>query len=873
MEVLTGRRASEMIGLYAWDVSALIAATDRTPDEIRGKVKAMLAAVQASGKIPDVGAHPDIQLRHADGSIRTVEHRFAVFPSGNGCKIAAFFQAAGDCAGSILDDVASRYSAKEAVRQSEQQFRAIFDNVADAVAIHVPGRTFVEVNRVMCERLGYSRDELLNLTVADISAPDWREPIAAGIADVVENGSAVFETAHLTHDGRVIPVEVSSRRIEFRGQAAILSVQRDISERKRAQGTALAQARFLQQIIDAIPIPIIAKDRRGRVTLANAAFATVRGTTPGAAVGRVGPDLGISNNEMHAAVDAAVMADGQIHTHEDLITEAGGGTRRVIFTKAPMRADDGTIDGVIAAAVDITERFEAEQALRLSEERFRALFEQAGDAIFMWDPNGPFIEVNQRACRNLGYSRDELLAIAPAQIESAATSPAWNERMADIMASGSTFFETLHVRKDGTVFPVEVSLTMLDLGGRVAVLGIARDITERRQAEAERVALEEQLRQVQKMDGIGQLAGGIAHDFNNLLTAIRGYATLALHDVGPDHEARADLEQIERAADRAAGLTRQLLAFARRTVLQPQFIDLGEIVHNVEPMLTRLLGEDVSLATITPPGRVTILADPSQIEQVIVNLAVNARDAMPDGGSLTIQATEVDVDEDFARQYPSATLGRNAMLSVTDTGMGMDEETMAHIFEPFFTTKGPGRGTGLGLATVYGIVRQSGGDILASSSPGCGATFSIYLPLADPRLGEAADEPPSTSDSVTARRTATILVVEDDPGVRGFVTRVLEHAGHRVLAAIGGQEAFVTAADQPIALLLTDVVMPNMSGREVAARLATTHPGLQVLYMSGHAEHAIVRHGVLEPNINFLSKPFTAEALLAAVEDALARAS
>jgi two-component system cell cycle sensor histidine kinase/response regulator CckA len=855
------------------DVSALIAATDRTRDEIRGKVKAIIAAVQASEQVPATGPHPEIKLRHADGSIRTVEHRFAVFPSGNGCKIAAFFQAAGHFAGPTVEDIANRYGADEAVRQSERQFRAIFDNVGDAVAIHVPGRTFVEVNRVMCERLGYSHDELLNLTVADISAPEWREPIAGGIADVVDNGSAVFETAHLTRDGRIIPVEVSSRRIEYRGQAAILSVQRDISERKGAQEIALAQARFLQQIIDAIPIPIIAKDREGRVTLANAAFATVRGTTPGTAIGRMGPELGISNNEMHAAVDAAVMNDGQIHTHEDLITAAGGGTRRVIFTKAPMRADDGTIEGVIAAAVDITERFEAEQALRLSEEHFRTLFEQAGDAIFMWVPNGPFVEVNQRACRHLGYSRDELLAMAPAQIESDVTSPAWNERMSDLMATGSAFFETLHVRKDGTAFPVEVSLITLDLGGRVAVLGIARDITDRRQAEAERAALEEQLRQAQKMEGIGQLAGGIAHDFNNLLTAIRGYATLALHDIGPDNEARADLEQIERAADRAAGLTRQLLAFARRTVLQPQFIDLGEIVHNVEPMLTRLLGEDVALATITPPGRVMILADPSQIEQVIVNLAVNARDAMPEGGMLTIEAAEVDVDEDFVRLYPSAALGPNAMLSVADTGTGMDEATMAHIFEPFFTTKGPGRGTGLGLATVYGIVRQSGGDVLASSSPGRGSTFSVYLPLADPRLGAVSDEGPAVPGSMTARRRATILVVEDDPGVRGFVTRVLEHAGHLVLAAIGGQEAFVAGADRPIGLLLTDVVMPNMSGREVAARLTATHPGLQVLYMSGHAEHAIVRHGVLEPNINFLAKPFTAEALLAAVEAVLARAS
>jgi signal transduction histidine kinase/ActR/RegA family two-component response regulator len=429
------------------------------------------------------------------------------------------------------------------------------------------------------------------------------------------------------------------------------------------------------------------------------------------------------------------------------------------------------------------------------------------------------------------------------------------------------------MRRDGTIVPIELSTTLIDLGGKQAILGIARDISQRRRDEADRASLEDQLRQAQKMEGIGQLAGGIAHDFNNLLTIIRGYATLALSSVGPQDGVRSDLEQIEQAADRAAGLTRQLLAFARKTVLQPELVDLGAIVHGVEPMLTRLLGEDVVLVTVTPQLHTLVLADPSQMEQVIVNLAINARDAMPDGGTLTIETAEVELDREFVRQVPAATVGPNATLSVTDTGTGMDEVTMAHLFEPFYTTKGPGKGTGLGLATVYGIVRQSGGAVEATSELGRGSTFTVYLPGIGQVPAREPVEPAAKDNEIHGGRTATILVVEDDPGVRGFVTRVLGHAGYDVLSAGGGQQALELSRGRKLGLVVTDVVMPTMSGKDVAAMLAETHPGIQVLFVSGHAEDAIVKHGVLEPDINFLAKPFTAEALLAAVDKAVAGGS
>jgi CheY-like chemotaxis protein len=370
------------------------------------------------------------------------------------------------------------------------------------------------------------------------------------------------------------------------------------------------------------------------------------------------------------------------------------------------------------------------------------------------------------------------------------------------------------------------------------------------------------------MEGIGRLAGGIAHDFNNLLTAIRGNASLALIELPPDNRAREDLEQIQQAADRAAALTRQLVAFARRTVLQPEVVDLGSIVRRLEPMLRRLIGEDVLLETITPDGTGRVIADRGQIEQVIVNLAVNAGDAMPDGGKLTIEVSE-EPSGDRQDTAPAGPAGPTMRLSVTDTGIGMDDSILEHLFEPFFTTKDPSKGTGLGLATVYGIVQMSGGTVTAQSEVGRGSTLTVYLPRVEGAV-EADPEPPRTT-AVGNTRSGRILVVEDDGGVRRFASRVLETAGYSVLTAPDGPTALALSTDIQIEMLLTDVVMPGMSGREVAARLSSRWAGLRILYMSGHTDKGIVRDGILEPGIEFLAKPFTAEALLEAVDAVMAQ--
>ncbi|HUT78678.1 MAG TPA: ATP-binding protein, partial [Polyangia bacterium] len=472
---------------------------------------------------------------------------------------------------------------------------------------------------------------------------------------------------------------------------------------------------------------------------------------------------------------------------------------------------------------------------------------------------------------SLSHTIDQILA--PGSLEVALHALA--EELALEAAGGaepdrSRTLELEHFRKDGSTTWLEVSLSFVrDEAGRpTGVLAVSRDISERRRAEAERHKLAEQVGTSQRLEAVGHLAGGIAHDFNNLLTVIISYTGFGVESLPAGNPLRADLEEVYESAKRAANLTRQLLAFSRRQVLEPRILDLGGLVTGLGGILPRLLGEDIDLE-LRPAGEpCTIEADPGQIEQVIMNLAVNARDAMPTGGKLTIETTNVDLDDESASGQEAVPAGEYVMLSVTDTGAGMDAETRERAFEPFFTTKDLGQGTGLGLSTAYGIVKQSGGGISVHSEPGRGTRFEIHLPRVSDRASglAAAGTPPPV-----ATGNETVLVAEDEPAIRALAARILTGLGYRVLAAGNGDEALAVAKRQKgrIDLLLTDVVMPGISGRQLADRLRAIRPGLRVLFMSGHTDNAIVHHGVLKPGTHLIGKPFEAEQLARRIREVL----
>ena len=527
---------------------------------------------------------------------------------------------------------------------------------------------------------------------------------------------------------------------------------------------------------------------------------------------------------------------------------------------------------------DITERTRAETALRDSERRYRLLAENVRDVIALFDLNARLVYVSPSIGQLRGYSVEETLAQAreqratPATLERAAQAFAEEltreqSRNADPLRSRTLELELL--RKDGSTVWVETTLSFLhdDTGTAIGVIGVSRDITERRRANAEKEQIEAQLRQAQKIEGIGQLAGGIAHDFNNLLTVVIGRAQMLLFSMSPDNPLRRNIQLIEQTAARAAALTRQLLAFSRQQVLEPKIVTLRAVVDGVLPILQRLIGEDIELVVLgSRAGRVK--ADQAQLEQVLTNFVVNARDAMPRGGQITIEVAEVDLDAAFVAQHPQAQSGPHVMLAVSDSGTGMTAEIQAQIFEPFFTTKEVGRGTGLGLSTVHGIVKQHGGSIDVESAVGRGTTFRVYLPRsAEP---SAPADRPAAGISET-RHDETLLLVEDEETVRDLAREILTMTGYTVLAASEAAEGLRIAEHHqgPIDLLLTDVVMPRMNGRELAQRMSTLRPETKVLYMSGYAPETIVGRGVTDLIGPLLPKPFTPEGLLAKVREVL----
>ena len=520
-----------------------------------------------------------------------------------------------------------------------------------------------------------------------------------------------------------------------------------------------------------------------------------------------------------------------------------------------------SVGGHIALAIDRRRR---EEALQKSESMFRLLFSHTPLPTWVFDTEtGKFLEVNDAAVAQYGFTEEEFKRMTVFDIRPASDRASSDDIWRHPSIGGFHRGQWRHQAKDGRIFKVELVTHELEYAGRRVRLVVAQDISERQH-------LEEQLRQAQKMEAVGRLAGGVAHDFNNLLMVIKGHTELLLGTLHQGDPARRKIEQIEKSADRATGLTRQLLAFSRMQVLQPRPINLNSIVEDMGKLIPRLIGEDIELAIHTSPDLGTIRADASQMEQIIMNLAVNARDAMPKGGKLIIETSNTELDGAYKLAHPVVKPGRYVLLAVSDTGIGMDSETQAHIFEPFFTTKEQGKGTGLGLSTVYGVVKQSGGFIWVYSELGRGATFKIYLPRVEGTVEEVSH---TSATAQVMRGTETILLSEDEQDVREVAREFLESAGYTVLLAANGSEALRCAEEfaGTIHLVLTDMIMPGITGSELVRRLRKPRPDFGVIYMSGYSEQAAAEATSAEPSSSVLTKPFSRAALLRAVRDVLQR--
>jgi PAS domain S-box-containing protein len=828
----------------------------------------------------------------------------------------------------MVTDITERKRAEAALRESEERYRCLVELCPDAIVI-ICREQFVYGNAASIRLFGAdSAEEIIGASIWKIVHPDDRRIVSAQLRETMERReiSSAGDRRLVRLDGRVIDINVTSISTDYQGESAVQLIIRDITEQKHSEMMRSQLAFLVESSEDAI----IGKTLDGVITNWNKGAEKIYGYAAAEAIGKhISIIVPPERSEELKEILESVQSGRGISLYQTVRSKKDGQLIHVSLTVSPIRDVTGRITGASAIARDFTERKLAEEALREADrraireyerllERVASLGQTFGTArdletiyralsaftLTSMPCSALFLSLYSEAksARRVVYSWSDGEEGVASKL---ATLPLGDDLVGQAIKTGgiivnNDYRETLEgrqviARRDGNHDDARVPRSamvapMIVMGRVVGVIEIqsydlaaygnehvtamrlaanlAANAIENEQLleqEKERVA---QFQQSQKMEAVGRLAGGVAHDFNNLLTAITGYSDLSLRRLKPEDHLHVNITEIKRAAERAAALTHQLLAFSRKQVLQPRVLDLNAIVSEMDKMLRRMIGEDLELLfdLTTALGRVK--ADPGQIQQILMNLVVNARDAMPDGGKLTIQTANVYLDEDYTRQHVAVLPGAYVMLAVSDNGSGMEESTRARIFEPFFTTKEQGKGTGLGLSTVYGIVKQSQGNIWVYSEVGLGTTFKIYLPQVE---GQAEKIQLSENARSLAPGTETILLVEDDDMVRGIARVILTSAGYTVLEAADGENALGLCHQHRgmIHLLLTDVVMPRISGRALADRVKELRPDIDILFMSGYTHEAIIHHGVLNEGINFMEKPFTPETLTRKIRAAL----
>ncbi len=729
------------------------------------------------------------------------------------------------------------------------------------------------INPEFTHLYGYTSEEVVGKTTPRILkseqvAPDFYESFWKVLLD---KRNVQGEIVNKRKDGRHLTVEFSANPVlDERGEiTGFLGIQRDITERRRAEKALRESEEHFRSLFEnmlngfAYCRMIFEQDRPIDFIYieTNKAFETLTGlkNVIGKRVSEVIPGLRKSDPGLFE-IYGRVARTGEPERFESYVDSLGMWFSISVYS--PKK------EHFVAVFDVITERKRAEAALRASVERYRLLFERNLAGVCRASLESGLLDCNDAYARILGYeSRQEILAqpILTLYFDPAEREAYW----AKLKERGSlSSFELRLRRKDGSPVWILTNDTIVEDNGQLVKEATVIDITERKRAEEALKKTQEQFLQAQKMEAVGRLAGGVAHDFNNLLTIINGYSDLMLESAPGGSREQSHLEEIRGAGERAAALTRQLLAFSRKQVIEPRILDLNAIVGRAQKMLRRLIGEDIEFVAGLAKQLGQVKADPGQVEQIIMNLVVNARDALPKGGKLVIETANAELGEDYVRSHPYVAPGNYVMLALSDTGCGMDAETQSHIFEPFYTTKKQGKGTGLGLSTVYGIVKQSGGHVNVYSELGQGTTFRVYFPRIDQPVESGSEK---YWENASASGTETILAVEDEPGVRSLIQGALRASGYTVLAAAASEEALALATQHAgtIHLLLTDVIMPGLNGKELAARLTLSRPEIKVLFISGYTADAIGQHGILEEGVAFLPKPFAPRDLLRKVRQTL----
>ncbi|OHD66897.1 MAG: hypothetical protein A2176_12610 [Spirochaetes bacterium RBG_13_51_14] len=784
-------------------------------------------------------------------------------------------------------DITERMHAEQAFRQSEEKYRTILEAMDEGFFENDLKGNFTSVNDAACRMAGYAREELIGMNYREILSHEMARHVYDIFHRVYETGKSEllvdYEIVRKDGSVRALQSNVILMRDSSGRPSVFCNLTRDVTEKRKVEEALRKSEERYRTMLETMNEGLFENDLQGNYTFVNDAACRMTGyerdellnmnyrdhTTPELAqyLYEVFHRIYETGNPELLLDYEVIIKDGSIRTHQS--------------NAALIRDPSGKPIGFRNLVRDVTERKKAEEALKKSEERYRMIAENVHDTIWTMDLSTRYTYVSPSVSRIMGFTPDELLNmpvreyLTPASYELVekmlAEELAREENVEPVDPFRSRTMELEVFRRGGGTVWVEVMATFNrdEKGAIIEILGVTRDITERRRAEEERVKLEEQLFLAQKMESVGRLAGGVAHDFNNMLNVIIGYADLIKLRLPHGDPLIKDVVEIERAAGRSRDLTRQLLAFSRKQIIAPKPIDLNGCIANIQKPLVRLIGEDIDLRFYPGEHLWKIKFDPSQVEQILFNLAVNARDAMPEGGKLTIETDNIHLNEAYCREHLGFTPGQYVLLGVSDDGVGMDRETIQHAFEPFFTTKEIGKGTGLGLATVYGIVKQNGGFINVYSEPGRGTTFKIYIPrsLAEGEPLEEIKEVPVVSG------TGRVLLVEDDDMVRTMITEMLEALGYRVRATGNPLEALALCGndDANFDLVITDVVMPGMSGKDLRDKIKAIRPGIKVLFMSGYTSNVIVHRGVLEEGVHFVQKPFSMGEFAAKVRELIGK--